>query len=258
MVQLSTSNREIRGDGGHRHEKLGLERSSCASQFTIPDTGGTNCDLVGNTTDTRSPKPNQASSTPDFSGLLVSSISVSSSSTISLFLVHNSTIIARTQSYVILLYLSMPSSWVNTKCSIHRVQHTLSAAYTKYSIHREQHTPSTVNPKYSIYRVQHIPSTAYTEYSTHWVQHTPSTAYTEYSIYQVQHTPSTAYTEYSIHQVQHTPTIVCRPLILTILSWPLYVASASGVLPYRSTATSQFSIRASKVKSPRHIPTVVS
>jgi len=106
--------------------------------------------------------------------------------------------------------------------------------------------------------VQHTPSTAYTEYSIHRVQHTPSTAYTEYSIHQVQHTPSTAYTEYSIHRVQHTPEIVCRPSILMISSWPLNVASACGVPPYRSTATSQFSIRPSKVKSPHHIPTFPS
>jgi len=67
MVELSTSKREIRGDGGNHHENLGLERISCASQFTIPDTAGTSPDLAGNNTDTRSSKPNQASHTPDFS-----------------------------------------------------------------------------------------------------------------------------------------------------------------------------------------------
>jgi len=71
-------------------------------------------------------------------------------------------------------------------------------------------------------------------------------------------TPSAAYTERSVHWVPHAPTIVCRPYILTMSSWTLNVASASGVPPYRLTATSQFSIRASKVKSPRHIPTVWS
>jgi len=65
-------------------------------------------------------------------------------------------------------------------------------------------------------------------------------------------------TECSIHRVQHTPKIVCRPFILTISSWPLNVASASGVPPYRSTTTSQFSIRASKVKTPCHISPVAS
>ena len=71
-------------------------------------------------------------------------------------------------------------------------------------------------------------------------------------------TRSASYTECSIHRVQHSPKIVCHAFILTISSWPLNVASASGVPPYRSTATSQFSIRASKVKSPHHIPTVSS
>jgi len=71
-------------------------------------------------------------------------------------------------------------------------------------------------------------------------------------------TPSAAYAECSIHRVQHTPKIVCRLFILSISSCPLYVAPAFGVPPYRSTATSQISIRASKVKSPCHIPTVSS
>jgi len=61
----------------------------------------------------------------------------------------------------------MPSLWVNTKYSIHQVQHTPSAAYTKYIIHQVQHTPSTAYTKYSIHQVQHTPSTAYTKYSFH-------------------------------------------------------------------------------------------
>jgi len=68
--------------------------------------------------------------------------------------------------------------------------------------------------------------------SWHQAQHTPSTAYTEYSIHLVQRTPSTAFTEYCIHRVQHLPKIVCLPFILKILSWPLNVASASGVPTY--------------------------
>jgi len=39
-------------------------------------------------------------------------------------------------------------------------------------------------------------------------------------------------TEYSIHRVQHPPKIVCLPFILMITSWPLNVASASGIPPY--------------------------
>jgi hypothetical protein len=106
---------------------------------------------------------------------LVSSTSFSSSSPISLFLVHNSAIIAEHK---------VKSSRSISPCHDHELAPSI--AYTKYSIHRVQHTPST-------------PCTAYTEYSIHRVQHTLSTAYTEYSIHQVQHTPTTAYTEYSIH-----------------------------------------------------------
>jgi len=67
MVELSKRKREIRGDGGNHHEKLGLKRILCASQFTITDMAGSSPDPAGNNTDTRSSKPNQASCTPDFS-----------------------------------------------------------------------------------------------------------------------------------------------------------------------------------------------
>ena len=102
------------------------------------------------------------------------------------------------------------------------------------------------------------PSAAYGECSIHRVQHTPSAAYAECSIRRVQHTPSAAYAECSIRRVQHTPKIVCCPFILSILSWPLIVASASSIPSYILTATSQFSIRASNIKWPRHVPTVSS
>ena len=67
MVVLSTRNREIRGDQGNHHEKLGLEKISCASQLTIPDMAGTIPDPAGIITNTGSSKPNQATRTPDFS-----------------------------------------------------------------------------------------------------------------------------------------------------------------------------------------------
>jgi len=67
MVELSTRKREIRGDGGNHHEKLGLERITCASQLTIPDTAGMSPDPAGNKPNQASSKPNQASRTPDFS-----------------------------------------------------------------------------------------------------------------------------------------------------------------------------------------------
>jgi hypothetical protein len=44
IVELSTRKREIRGDGGYHHEKLGLGGISCASQLNIPDTAGTSPD----------------------------------------------------------------------------------------------------------------------------------------------------------------------------------------------------------------------
>jgi len=71
-------------------------------------------------------------------------------------------------------------------------------------------------------------------------------------------TPSTAYTEYSIHQVQHTPEIVCLPFNLMFTSWALNVAAASGVPPYTIDRHQPALHESSKVKSPCHIPTVVS
>jgi len=162
MVELSTRKREIRGDGGNQDEKLGVKRISCESQFTIADAAGTSPDSAGDNTNTRSSKHNPASRTPDCTGTLLCSISFPSSSPISLFFVHNSTIISSTQSLGIPPYLSMPSSWVNTECSIRQVQHTPSTAYTNYNIHRVQHTPSTAYTQYSIHPVQHTLSTAYT------------------------------------------------------------------------------------------------
>jgi len=67
MVELSTRKREIRGDGGNHHEKLGLERISCGTESTIPDTADTSPDLAGNITDMGFSKLNQASRTTDFS-----------------------------------------------------------------------------------------------------------------------------------------------------------------------------------------------
>jgi len=67
----------MRGDGGNHHKKLGLKRIWCVSQDSIPDTAGTVFDPACKTTDTRSTKPNQATTTPDFSYPLISFLSSS-------------------------------------------------------------------------------------------------------------------------------------------------------------------------------------
>jgi len=111
-------------DRGKSSWETGTWRVSCASQLTIPNMAGTSPDPARTNADTRSSEPNQASRTPDFSYPLVSSILFSSSSPISLFLIHNSTIIAE---HKVKSFLSI-SPW-------HDHELTPSTAYTKYSIH---------------------------------------------------------------------------------------------------------------------------
>jgi len=125
MVELSTRKREIWGHGGNHHDKLGLKRISCVSQFAIPDTAGTSPDQACNYTDTRSSQPNQASHTPDFSYPLVSSTSFSS---LSSSLSFSSTTLPSLQNTMwshLSLYLHVRiMSW-------HRVQCTPSTASTQ-------------------------------------------------------------------------------------------------------------------------------
>jgi len=131
MVELRTRKREMRGAGGNHHEKLGLKRISCVSQFTIPDTAGMNRDLTHTITATRCSDPDQASHTPDFSYPLVCSISFSSSSPISLFLIHSSTIIAENKGKSSLCISPCYDHQLTPSSStIHRVQHTPSSVYT--------------------------------------------------------------------------------------------------------------------------------
>jgi len=133
MVELRTRKREVRRYEGNHDEKQGLRRVSCASQLTIPDTAGKSPDAACNYTDTRSSQPNQASRTRDFSYPLVYSISFSSSSPISLFLVHNSTIITEHQ---------VKSSLSISPCLDHEL--TPSKAYTKHCIQWVLHHPKIV------------------------------------------------------------------------------------------------------------------
>jgi hypothetical protein len=112
---------------GNHLQKQGLERISFGSQFTIPDTAGTTPNPGANHTDMRSSKPNQASHTPDMSYPLVSSVLFSSSSP-SLFLAHNYTIIAQ---YKVKSFISIsPSDDRGLPPSI---------AYTEYCLHRVQY-----------------------------------------------------------------------------------------------------------------------
>jgi hypothetical protein len=144
---------------GNHHEKLGLKRVSCATQFTIPVTADMSPDPVGNYTNMRSFNPNRAMRAPDFSYPLVSSILFPSASP-SLLHIHNSSIITE---HIV------NSSLTIAPCHNHKF--TLSSAYTECSIQRVQHTPSSAYTKYSIHQVQHTPTTAYTNYSIHQVQH---------------------------------------------------------------------------------------
>jgi len=133
MVELRTRKREMSGEWGHHHRKLGLQRMLCVSQFTFPDRAGMRPNLLNSVTDLRSSKPNRATHTPDFSYLLTSSIWFSSSSPISLSrpqLYHHRQI----QSRVISLHLAMPWSWVNTDSGIHRVPRTLNPASTQVGL----------------------------------------------------------------------------------------------------------------------------
>ena len=118
-----------RGDVPNHHEKLGLKRIWCGNQFIIPDTAGTSHDPACNNTDKRSSQPSQASCTPDFSYLLVSSTSFWSSSPISLCLIYISTIITK---HKVMSSLSI-SPW-------HDHELTPSTAYTENSIHWVQHS----------------------------------------------------------------------------------------------------------------------
>jgi len=133
----------MRGDGGNHDEKQELKKISCASQFTIPSMAGISLDPAGHYTGTRSSKPNYSSHTTDFSYLVVSSIAFSSSSPITLFLVHNSTIIAEHKVDSSLSISACHDPELTPSTALHQVQHTPSAAYTEYSIHRVQYTPST-------------------------------------------------------------------------------------------------------------------
>jgi len=171
---LRTRKREMKGDGGNHHDKLELQRVAFASQCSISDTAGMSPDPAGNSTNSRSSHPNQASRYSNFSYPLIFSSSLSSSSSIPLSLIHNSTIIAEHE---------VQSSLSFSPC--HNYKFTPSIAYAKHSIHQVQHTPSTAYTKYRIYKVHPTLSTVCTKYNIHQLKHKPCTAFTEYSIHPI-------------------------------------------------------------------------
>jgi len=121
MVESRTRKRE---DEANHYERLGLKRISYASQLTISDTAGTCSDPPCNDTHTCSFQPSQPSPTVDIIQPLISSTMFASSTTISLFLIHNSTIISEHK-----------AQWCLSISQHHDLELTPSTANTIYSIH---------------------------------------------------------------------------------------------------------------------------
>jgi len=140
MVKLSTRKREIRGDGGNHHEKLGLRefrvRVNCPSpiqQVRVP---------IGWVI-----TPIQCPTNP--TGQVVLLISHSCS-----YPPHRSHLHPLSLSFSSTTLPSSQEHNVKTSLSISLFHHhelTLSAACTEYSIQRVQHTPSPAYTKYSIH-----------------------------------------------------------------------------------------------------------
>ena len=132
MVELRIWKRELRGDGTNHYEKMGLERILCVS-FNQPDMAGMSRSRVCINRYVRASQRTQASHIPDFSHLLVSSISFSSSCPPISF---SSTTLPSSQntklSHPPVSLQAMIMSW-------HQVLRTRSRVYTKYSIHRVPH-----------------------------------------------------------------------------------------------------------------------
>ena len=84
ILKLGMRNSERGGDEANYREELGHQKTSCACELTIPDIAGSCPDQVGNITNTRSSKLDQALHTPDFSSPLASSMLFPSSFLISL------------------------------------------------------------------------------------------------------------------------------------------------------------------------------
>jgi len=210
----------MRVDGTKQPKMLGLDRIPCVSEFTIPDRAGKCPDPAFNYIDALCSKLNEACRSSDVSYLDISSI-------------------------------WFPCSWF------------IPLPYTPLDHHHKNTKlchPS-VSPHAIIMWwqwVHYTQSTVYTEYIFYRVQHTPSTAYTLYSIHLVQHTPGTAYNEYSIPRLQYPLKNIFIPFSLMITSWPLNVASASGMPIYKIDWHRPAFHGSQMTLSPSHIPTVAS
>ena len=146
MVELRMRHREMRQYKGKRHENLRCKRIMCTSHFTIHNTAGPSSVRACNYAKTRSSQHNRAYHALDFWYPHVLSTSLSSSSPMSLIVVHNSTIISehKGKSFLSLsprhdLELSTSTAW--TGYSIQWVQRTSSTAYTEYAIHPQLFVP---------------------------------------------------------------------------------------------------------------------
>jgi len=127
--------REVRGKSSW---ETGTKENFVCESIDHPRTGGMNPDSARSYSNTRSSQSSQACRIHDLSCTLVSSTWFSSSSLISLFLVHNSTIIAEYNVKSSSLSLNVIiMSW-------HQVQHIQSTVYTENSIHWIHHTPKIV------------------------------------------------------------------------------------------------------------------
>jgi len=140
MVELSTRKREIRGEGGNYHGKLGLREFR--EGVTWPSPGRRVRVRIR-----RSITPIRGVLNPIGEAVLL--ISRSCSYPAYRFHLHppslpfSSTTLPSSQEH------KDKSSLPISQCHLHEL--TLSAAYTEYSIHRVQHTPSTAYTKYSIH-----------------------------------------------------------------------------------------------------------
>jgi hypothetical protein len=126
MVELRTRKPEITGDGGTHREKRGFIRILYVTQFIIPQTEETRLDQPCKYTHTKYSLPNLSNSTPDFSYLLVSSTSFTSSYPIFHFPLHNQHIITEHK---------VKSSDSIPPCNEHKL--TQCTSFTEYSIHRK-------------------------------------------------------------------------------------------------------------------------